>query len=38
MTNLPLKTSLKELLASAPLDDIEIERDKSFGRDVDLAD
>jgi hypothetical protein len=30
------KVSLKSLLASAPLDDIDLERTLDFGRDVDL--
>lgn len=32
----PPKTSLKALLAAAPLDGIDLDRDPSFGRDVDL--
>ena len=30
------KVSLKALLASAPLDDIDLERSRDLGRDVDL--
>ena len=32
----PPKVSLKALLASAPLDGIDIDRDRDLGRDVDL--
>jgi hypothetical protein len=32
----PPKASLKALLASAPLDGIDLDRDRDFGRDVDL--
>jgi hypothetical protein len=32
----PPKVSLKELLASAPLDGIDLERPRDLGRDVDL--
>jgi len=32
----PSTMSLKDLLASAPLDGIELERDKGLGRDVEL--
>ncbi len=32
----PAKLSLKALLASAPLEDIELDRVRDFGRDVDL--
>ena len=32
----PPKVSLKALLASAPLDGIDIDRSRDFGRDVDL--
>jgi hypothetical protein len=32
----PQATGLKEWLASAPLEDIELERDRDLGRDVEL--
>jgi hypothetical protein len=32
----PTKVSLKALLASAPLEGIDLERGRDFGRDVDL--
>jgi len=32
----PRKVSLKALLASAPLDGIDLDRSRDFGRDVDL--
>jgi hypothetical protein len=32
----PQEVSLKALLASAPLDGIDLERDRDIGRDVDL--